>query len=415
MGAGFILAINVVVAGLFAGAFALIAIHDRTCAAARWFALAYVLGIANLAIEAVVPSLEHFKPAVLVAGLCFVAALGALNAGLAKKYSVAVPWRLIAAIFIASAATKYAIQDMPRDSLPRMVLYQMPYFTMLAAGAGIVLAARSRRGIDRFLVGTLFFNALHFPAKPLIALALGGMGASAREYLDSSYALFSQSLGAVLSVSTALLLLAILIRDILTSVTERSETDTLSGLLNRRGFEDRAEAALRCMDGARIPVSVVLCDLDHFKAVNDTFGHACGDRVIQAFAACLRDVSDGHLIVGRLGGEEFAVMLPGANLSTARLVAEGTRVSFSGLPVGGGLPEDQRFTASFGVAEMQLGERLTSLMRRADDALYEAKTAGRDCVRLSEGRQRSSPYRRRFGDQPEPVRTAAQPPPERRR
>jgi diguanylate cyclase (GGDEF)-like protein len=130
-----------------------------------------------------------------------------------------------------------------------------------------------------------------------------------------------------------------------------------------------------------VPVSLVICDLDHFKAVNDTWGHAAGDRVIAAFSATLRESAAGHHVVGRIGGEEFAALLPGFNLPAARLFAESVRMAFAGRAIEG-FPEGESFTASFGVAEIAPGETAASLLLRADLALYEAKRAGRDCVRL---------------------------------
>ena len=144
------------------------------------------------------------------------------------------------------------------------------------------------------------------------------------------------------------------------SATRRSETDTLSGLLNRRGFEERADRAVREAVRREGPLALVIADLDHFKSINDSYGHAAGDAVIAAFA---------------------------------RFFAEGARSAFAALPVDG-LPDDVRFTASFGVAELAPGETTRDLMRRADGALYEAKKAGRDCVRVSLAAGRLRPLTR---------------------
>jgi len=106
--------------------------------------------------------------------------------------------------------------------------------------------------------------------------------------------------------------------------------------------------------------------------------------VIETFAGFLREAAAGHHVAGRIGGEEFAIILPGTNLAAARLFAEGARSAFSALPIDG-LPVDNRCTASFGVAELHPSEDFAGLMRRADQALYQAKNAGRDCVRVSAG------------------------------
>jgi diguanylate cyclase (GGDEF)-like protein len=106
--------------------------------------------------------------------------------------------------------------------------------------------------------------------------------------------------------------------------------------------------------------------------------------VIETFASFLRDAAADHHVAGRIGGEEFAIILPGTNLAAARLFAEGTRSAFGTLPIDS-LPVDQRCSASFGVAELHPGEGFSDLLRRADEALYQAKGAGRDCVRVSAG------------------------------
>lgn len=161
-----------------------------------------------------------------------------------------------------------------------------------------------------------------------------------------------------------------------------ASVDPLTGLLNRRGF---SEATARMIDReakAGRPITVMIFDIDHFKSVNDTYGHAAGDNVIAAFAAFLGTAASDHHVAGRIGGEEFAIVLPGTNLTAARLFAEGARSALAAMPVEG-LPEDRRVTASFGVAELLPGEGTSSLMRRADAALYQAKNDGRDCVRIS--------------------------------
>jgi diguanylate cyclase (GGDEF)-like protein len=133
---------------------------------------------------------------------------------------------------------------------------------------------------------------------------------------------------------------------------------------------------------AGIPAALVVCDLDHFKRVNDTYGHDTGDRVIEAFAGILREVAPARAITSRWGGEEFVALLPGANLAGARLFAESVRSAFAALPIAG-VPDRVRFTASLGVAEARAQEGLSDLRRRADAALYEAKKGGRNRVCLS--------------------------------
>ncbi|MER8748158.1 GGDEF domain-containing protein [Mesorhizobium sp. M1050] len=384
-GANFILLINLSVAGLLAASFMAIAIHDVGRAAARWLAFGYLLGMAYSAIEFSIPAFTDARLPVVAAFAVFLGATIAFNGGLARKYGVEPPWLPMLLFLVATTMAVYFVQDLPRQSLVRMMAYQLPYAVMQFVGLAIVWSSRQGPAhLDRILMAVLAASGLQFASKPFIAHALGGWGANPQAYLQSSYALVSQSLGTVFALALALLMLAILVRDVLAEVTSKSETDTLSHLLNRGGFTRHAELAVLGAMRQGVPVALVIADLDHFKSVNDSFGHASGDRVIETFAGFLREAAAGHHVAGRIGGEEFAIMLPGTNLAAARLFAEGTRSAFSALPING-LPADNRCTASFGVAELHPSEDFTDLMRRADQALYQAKNAGRDCVRTSAG------------------------------
>ncbi|MCV3208229.1 GGDEF domain-containing protein [Mesorhizobium sp. YC-39] len=384
-GANFILAINLFVAGLLAAAFMTITLYDVGRASARWLAFGYLLGMAYYAIEFAIPAFDNARPAVVAAFAVFLGATIAFNGGLAHKYQVAPPWTPMLVFLAAATVAVYAVQDLPRQSLARMMAYQLPYAAMQFVGLGIVWSSRQRRDrLDQVLMAVLGASALQFVSKPFIAAALGGWGANPQAYLQSNYALVSQSLGTVFALAIALLILVIMVRDVLAEVMSRSEIDTLSRLLNRGGFERHAERAMREAERKGVPVTLVIADLDHFKNINDNFGHAAGDRVIEAFAGLLREAAADHHVAGRLGGEEFAIILPGTNLAVARLFAEGTRNAFGTLPVEG-LPQDHRCTASFGVAELQPGEGFAGLTQRADEALYQAKRGGRDRVRISLG------------------------------
>lgn len=387
-GAGFILIINLAVAGLFCVSFLLIAAYDRRYRSARWFAAAYVFGMLYAVTEFLLPVFANINVGVFLGHQAFVVACLLLNIGFARRYETAPPRLVLLAAVVVSVAAGILIQDMPRDTLARNFLYQGPYFLMQLIGLYIVLHASAsrpagRRGIDTLLAVFLGLNSLHFLSKPLLAVLLGN-GGSPQEYLSTTYAMVSQAIGAVVVVATALILLAALIFDMVRDITARSETDLLSGILNRRGFESRLTDIVdrRPVDG--LPVSLVICDLDNFKSINDTWGHAAGDRVIAGFSAALEEAAAGHHVVGRIGGEEFAALLPGCNLAAARLFAESVRAAFAGRRIDG-FPPEQTFTASFGVAEIMPAESATSLQARADAALYEAKRAGRDRVRSSAG------------------------------
>ena len=381
-GATFILAINLFVAGLLASAFLMIAVYDTRRLSARWLALSHVIAIVYFLIEFAISAVGTSAFAAIISFATILAAMLVFNAGVARRYDVPTPWLAMAVIFALSVATCILIQGMSRDSVLRMLLYQLPYFAMQAVAVGIIARSKAKSRLDVVLMVLLSASALQFIAKAFMFRALGGTGATAHDYLATTYAMFSQSMGTVFAMAIALMMLVILVRDVLAQATSKSETDALSGLLNRGGFENHGAAALRGAVRQWVPVSLVIADLDHFKAINDNFGHASGDRVIETFAGYLREAAARHHVIGRIGGEEFAILLPGANLAAARLFAEGTRSAFGALPIGG-LPQDHRCSASFGVAELEPGEDFSALTRRADEALYGAKKAGRDQVRVA--------------------------------
>ena len=163
-------------------------------------------------------------------------------------------------------------------------------------------------------------------------------------------------------------------------VQRQAMTDDLTGLVNRRRFISALEAELERSASLGGPLSVILVDLDDFKLINDHFGHHAGDRVLRAFAALLeahiRDVD----VAGRLGGEEFALLLPEADLSGAAATAERLRRALDNGPIAHADAHEFNVTASFGVTQFALGQSADELLRIADAALYRAKAEGKNRV-----------------------------------
>ncbi|CAJ0795171.1 hypothetical protein LMG7141_03053 [Ralstonia condita] len=161
-----------------------------------------------------------------------------------------------------------------------------------------------------------------------------------------------------------------------------AQTDPLTKLLNRRAFEDRASAMCDTLQPQAPLIALVMFDIDHFKRINDTYGHAVGDEALRAVARLCRTDGQSPDTVARIGGEEFAVMAWADSQEQARLLAERLRQRIAGMTVPTGADVSCRMTASFGVAVAQTAEQpsLETLLRRADDLLYAAKLAGRNCV-----------------------------------
>jgi diguanylate cyclase len=174
------------------------------------------------------------------------------------------------------------------------------------------------------------------------------------------------------------------LRATLAEAQHRADTDPLTELANRRAFKRLLEAALEKCAATKQPLSLAFCDIDRFKLLNDTHGHDVGDRVLR-FVATLMTQSFGKSgTVGRFGGEEFVVMLPGLTAAAAHARVDDCRedVSERRLVSADDARRIGAITFSAGVAEARPGESMTDILRRADEALYRAKHAGRNRVEL---------------------------------
>jgi diguanylate cyclase (GGDEF)-like protein len=157
--------------------------------------------------------------------------------------------------------------------------------------------------------------------------------------------------------------------------------DGLTGMLNRRAFFEQADSARLLALRLRKPIALLMLDIDHFKHLNDGYGHACGDEALKLFADTARGVLREHDVIGRLGGEEFALALPGTALEGAVDAAERLRIAVAEAPAIACAP-GYRMAVSIGVVMIEPFEELTAALARADHALYVAKTSGRNRVEV---------------------------------
>lgn len=155
-----------------------------------------------------------------------------------------------------------------------------------------------------------------------------------------------------------------------------SVTDPLTGILNRLGISQRLNEQLSLAGRTQHTFSLLLLDLDHFKSVNDQYGHAMGDAILKRFTRLIKTRLRASDIFGRWGGEEFLVIVPNAHLAEAQSLAEKLRAAIEA----GSFEADLRLTVSIGVTEYREGEKEGSLLERVDQALYQAKHDGRNLV-----------------------------------
>ena len=224
----------------------------------------------------------------------------------------------------------------------------------------------------------------------VIAFALLGAALMARAAVTAWFATFTvgsvdrtTNFGVIAIIAMVLILTLSFV--LLALAKERAQSrykraaliDPLTEMLNRRGFFEETERRLRRRNRA----TALVLDLDHFKAINDTFGHLAGDKVLRVFAACVRSAVRPTDLVGRLGGEEFAVLLIDADVQEASEIAERIRREFQEASQ---TIEGHRVyaTVSVGVAAA-VSRDVMELLQAADAALYRAKADGRNCVRTA--------------------------------
>lgn len=260
----------------------------------------------------------------------------------------------------------------------RLVAINSGYGLMMALTAQLLARSGEREMFDRVVTCLLGITSAQFFVRPLLAMIMSGP-MSAETYRDSDgYALWMLTMG-VVSLLLALSLVAAIVFDQLRAERHNAERDHLTGLKMRRAFEDEAMRMLDENSDRRNPVSMIVADIDHFKGVNDTFGHQAGDEAIAAFGALIGETVRDSDICGRVGGEEFCILVWNCDIAPAHRLAERLRRGFGNTQFDA-LGEGVRLTASFGVAQWREGEGYGKLFARADKALYEAKASGRNKV-----------------------------------
>lgn len=377
-GVAFFLGVNFVVAVCFSAVFAVVATRSRSRRAALWLAAGFGVASLSAVCELLVAYTATPKIWALGAFATVLSGMMLLRVGIGHLYGRRLDKRIAAFFVTASIILCYVIYDLPRGTPLQAFSYQSPFAVILLDSAFVVLASRGRQTIDRFLGMVLLFTGLHFFAKAGLAVLVGS-GSTAKDYIHTNYALISQSATAILVVAVGLTLLAALVLEIMADQRSESEKDTLSALANRRGFDRQVQLLLGEAPNGKH--AIIFCDLDHFKRINDTYGHHVGDLVIQGFGQLMNDCAPKRAALGRIGGEEFAIFLPDTEIGAAVLFAQALRGATMALP---GLPESLSVTASFGVSPLAMAAELTEAYRQADLALYIAKNAGRNQVKLAD-------------------------------
>ncbi|MDH0614692.1 MULTISPECIES: GGDEF domain-containing protein [unclassified Agrobacterium] len=233
---------------------------------------------------------------------------------------------------------------------------------------------------DRLMVGIACLVVMETLVRigMLLVMTPNGSMVELSEFFESDYAFYMQLAASIFGFLLALSVLASQISVTVDRHLHAAEHDPLTDVLNRRGFDRRVpDFRNDTPDGA-----IITCDIDHFKRINDVYGHAAGDIVLIGLSDLLRRHAPENALVARFGGEEFVVFLPGQTAAVASQLANGMRTGLSSLDWRNRGVTSQ-ITASFGVSAVARGDHsIHDAIKRADDSLYVAKRGGRDQVVL---------------------------------
>ena len=303
------------------------------------------------------------------------------------------------ALEVAAYCTFFGFKGWRRVLYPFAALSIATYICLRLSGAPMPYANGLMSGVVAAMIGAIAFALLRPASESTLLRRIIGvndatffLATSARalsDFLPGTFTLMSPHAAHAATFVTGYLLVIVNGFGFLLLCKEKDDremallatTDSLTGLVNRRAFFERTEAARMLAARLRKPISLMMLDIDHFKALNDRFGHACGDKALCVFADTSRAELREHDIMARLGGEEFALALPGTDLDGALQAAERLREAVERviLPIHG-----YAMTVSIGVVLIDPNEDINTALARADQALYQAKSGGRNRVESGE-------------------------------
>ena len=381
VGASLLLAVNLTLGFAVMGILTGVVLYDRSQKSALWWLASCGTAVMAGACMFALPHVQEVNLLRFAIFTLFAISSTCLAVGLAVRYAGAVSWRPFAAALLASMAAFVLATEFIADLGLRRAVYQLPFAGIQLVGLIYVVRGMRPQFIDRAVAFVVGLSAAQFPVKSALAYAFSGPSLAHQDLLSSPHMAASLAVTAMIWIILSMLLGTRMIIDMLDQMKAKSAIDPLSGLLNRQGFVNLVEHENVLERDGDVPSCLIVCDLDHFKQINDVFGHPAGDRVIKSFGEAIQTMANEGDIAARIGGEEFCVLLRHTDMIGAHLFAEALRTVFSTTIVSG-FPEDKRLTASFGVTEIERGEDFEKAFSRADSALYDAKNRGRDQVAI---------------------------------
>lgn len=372
--ATFPILVNMFAAGMFVASFLTIARLNPGFRHIGWIAASYAAGMLTPLAELLLPLSPWPAPFVIVSYAGVFIGMVIMAPALSLLYGQRPMWSLAAAIVVAGLVMRGLIWGGPRNDFLYELSYQAP-FAAAAFLCSVTIAIHGRdTGLDRGAMVLFGVIGAHFLLKPFAAVYFGS-GATASDYVNTTYSLISQAASGVLLIAAGLTVLINALHMVVLKNRSDAMSDPLTGLPNRRALND-AFGRMTARPGETVAAIAVL-DLDHFKRVNDVWGHGEGDEVLRAVARCLEDKRPSDAIVARLGGEEFVLLMPWGNEGLVRLACEKLRLAVAQLA----FRKVEGVTISIGATSVAGNEDLSEALARADRGLYEAKAGGRNrCI-----------------------------------
>lgn len=361
---------------LFASLFTYIWARDRSNKSILGYAFGYWVLVASFALVIMV---FEGKSAIASVGLHLLATSGACAILWGTAHRVGQTSPLIAYAVIAAVGSVFVYASALSETSYVLVMAQNGSTAFIfGLGALVLWQAGSQRMTDRALMWVIALISAHGFIRPLHAMMVDGRYESL-SYGSSEVQALNVVIMGILSAAMAIIILANVVLDQSEKNQREATKDALTGLPNRGAFEPLVKLLIERSAIERVPASLIVGDIDHFKQINDRFGHMAGDGVIQSFGELIASKIRPGDLAGRIGGEEFCIVAWNCGEDGACALAERLRADFAQRRYDA-LPKDQSISASFGVAEVRFGSSYAQTFERADAAMYRAKRGGRNQV-----------------------------------
>ncbi|MDH1337278.1 GGDEF domain-containing protein [Comamonas thiooxydans] len=346
-----------------------------------WLCASFLLTAMSISIRSVL-KFEVLNHYVVLVNALFLAGAWCFSKSFSERRCV--PTYPLAALVLCAAtlASLYYFANVAQNQVGRLHTFGIGVALMLLLPVPAVL----KRGLtndwlDRILLWSYMFYAVFTMLHPTLVATFAHNGLGDAMDANSTYWLTTLMSILLFALLFTVLVCAVTIRDTVRQLRTERDLDALTQILNRRAFSEAAQH--RLADQRLYPMALLASDIDHFKRINDNWGHDKGDEVLQLVARAMQHNVRSNDLVARFGGEEFMVLLTKIDLQGAEQVAK--RIGLELRNDQELLPKGPALTLSFGITSISNADQLEGALRQADQLLYSAKNAGRDRVHV-EGR-----------------------------